>query len=358
MNLIKRTYAWITWLIIRNRSGYTDTEIKTLRKTIWLTKLTGMKKSFYWFKVEMFKTNRCSAGWKQGDTLFFDFSGMLITRKCPKAVCPHAIAALSPVMYSCLDRSGRGANPAHMLVQYVSCTDPGFHQKGMGNNLMKVTYERMPIFEYLRNMLDLAPRLFFRSWVTRGLNPPGGDGMIAGINIPLKTSSGTEPNRMSQYPCDAKALSRAAEFIQAYPIPEAERKSFLASERRVARLLGIERYKDARIVVEIEDSQACLAGHQKRDKIEFDAKGCLMVTGEAKPICARLINKIWYRLIMVLDRMADDSQDFIGDGQFTGELPEVRMTCYGADFPQGDCGQVVMSVSVKQPSLRVPFSEG
>jgi len=98
---------------------------------------------------------------------------MLITRKCPGLVCPHAIAALSPVIYSCLDRIGRGADPAKMQFDYVCCTDPGFDNKGMGNNLMRITYERMPILEYLRGMMSLTPYILFPSLRARGTSPGG-----------------------------------------------------------------------------------------------------------------------------------------------------------------------------------------
>ena len=73
----------------------------------------------------------------------------------------------------------------------------------------------------------------------------------------------------------------------------------------------------------------------------------LLKTKVDKPVCIRLLNRIWYRLIMILDRMADDSGDAIGAGLFQGEVIEVRMNCFGAPFPYGDCGQVLMEFSVE-----------
>lgn len=175
MNPIQKRYERMFWTILRNRCGYTDAEVGSIRERNWARRVAEISKSFYWFRVEMVKTNRCTVGWKQGDCLYFDSLGMLMTRKCPKSICPHAVAAISPVIYSALDRMGRGADPAQLQVEYVSCTDPGFDHKGLGNNLMKVHYERMPLREYLQTTmaLTLSPHVLIRSSAARGPNPGG-----------------------------------------------------------------------------------------------------------------------------------------------------------------------------------------
>jgi len=138
--------------------------------------------------------------------------------------------------------------------------------------------------------------------------------------------------------------SMARELLKKYPLTEEERKIFIQSKKRVNKILGIEKFKDVRIVVEIVESKACIAGHAVGDRIYFDSMGRLLVDKADKPICSRLLNKIWYRLIMIMDRIADDTGDYIRDGDFTGDIIDVRMSCYGADFPYGDCGQVLMKV--------------
>ncbi|MBN2283240.1 MAG: TIGR04076 family protein [Deltaproteobacteria bacterium] len=173
MQWIRDVYSKIVWRIIRNRSGYTDSEIDELKRTKWLIPLTDMTRSFYWFKVEMVKTNRCTVGWKEGDRLYFDFTGMLLRRKSPCLICPHAIAALSPVMYTALDRIGRGADPTQLQFDHVCCTDPGYDKKGLGNNIMRITCEKVSLWDYLMNMLPLQPFLFYRAWKARGTNPGG-----------------------------------------------------------------------------------------------------------------------------------------------------------------------------------------
>jgi hypothetical protein len=125
-------------------------------------------------------------------------------------------------------------------------------------------------------------------------------------------------------------------------LTEEEREVFVESPKRVHKILGIEQHRDSKIVASIVASEACIAGHQVGDRIVFDSAGRLLVEEAGKPVCIRLLNRVWYRLIMILDRMADDKGDAIPDCGFQGEVIEVRMSCYGAPFPYGDCGQVLM----------------
>lgn len=159
---------------------------------------------------------------------------------------------------------------------------------------------------------------------------------------------GKEGSRSWTSSSDPETVAAAEKLLRGYPLSEAERKLFLQSDKRINKLLGIDKYKDKRIVVEIGESTACLAGHAVGDRLYFNSAGFLMVDELKQPVCARLLNKIWYRLIMFMDRMSDKTADYIGDGRFEGDIVEVRTSCYGADFPYGDCGQVLMKVSVEE----------
>ncbi len=139
----------------------------------------------------------------------------------------------------------------------------------------------------------------------------------------------------------------AEECLAEYPLTNEEREVFLLSPKRVHKILAIEKYRDARIVATIVASEACIAGHGVGDTIAFDSMGRLLTAAGDKPVCIRMLNRVWYRMIMILDRMADDTENSIGAGDFSGEVIDVRMNCYGAPFPYGDCGQVLMEFSVE-----------
>lgn len=145
----------------------------------------------------------------------------------------------------------------------------------------------------------------------------------------------------------AERQEMARQCLAEYPLTNQEREVFLESPKRVDKILGIEKHRDARIVARIVASEACIADHGVGDTIAFDSMGRLVTAAGDKPVCIRLLNRIWYRLIMILDRMADDTEGAIGTGNFTGEVIDVRMNCYGAPFPYGDCGQVLMEFSVE-----------
>lgn len=135
--------------------------------------------------------------------------------------------------------------------------------------------------------------------------------------------------------------------LKNFQLTDEERNFFLASPKRRDKIRGIEKYKNARIVAEIVQSDACIAGHKKGTRIYFDSAGRLLPAETGIPVCVRLLNKLWYRVIMIMDRMADSSLNSIGDGKFEGELVDVRMACYSAQYPYGDCGQVIMKISVE-----------
>ena len=139
----------------------------------------------------------------------------------------------------------------------------------------------------------------------------------------------------------------AGQFLSEYPLTSGEREIFVQTPKRVDKILAIEKYRDARIVARIVASEACIAGHGGGETIAFDSMGRLLTAAGDKPVCIRLLNRIWYRLIMILDRMADDTENTVGKGDFKGEVIDVRMNCYGALFPYGDCGQVLMEFSVE-----------
>jgi hypothetical protein len=141
--------------------------------------------------------------------------------------------------------------------------------------------------------------------------------------------------------------SMAKQILEGYALTREEQEIFLQSAKRVNKVLGIEKHREARIVTTIVDSEACIAGHARGDRIVFDSMGRLVSSTGDKPVCIRLLNRAWYRLIMVLDRMADDAGEALGDGGFAGEVIEVRLSCFGAPFPYGDCGQVLMEFSVE-----------
>ena len=257
-----KIYEKVLWTILKNRGGYTDEEIADLRRAEWTRNFSNPELAKYWIKVEMVKTNRCTAGWQQGDRFYFDHVGMLIARKAPATVCPHAIATLSPAIYAYLDRITRGAKPEEMMIDHVSCTDPGFDYKGLGNNTMRISLERIPAWESLRNMAPQLQYLFRRRDKARGPDPGGIPATAVGAPAPAcaEPARGEQRKEMAQSPptqAGGRAPSRRpgdTDALAGFPLSEAEREIFAASAKRMRRVAGIAKFERARIAARIVES--------------------------------------------------------------------------------------------------------
>ena len=195
------------------------------------------EKLMYWIKVEPICSERCSAPHYQGEPFYLNPLGMFIKHKLPSTICTHGVSQLSPAVFQYYDYLIRDQKPEDMIFRNITCTDPGMENDGMGKVCWRLTYERMPLLEFARFMLQFLPALFFK------------DGKIMGDCRAVKdapSSGGPEPD----------------EFARSLPLDEEELEAFLASPNRVKRLRALERFRDHRIVIKVVKSRGCIAGHR------------------------------------------------------------------------------------------------
>jgi hypothetical protein len=57
------------------------------------------------------------------------------------------------------------------------------------------------------------------------------------------------------------------------------------------------------------------------------------------------LSKIWWRVMLLLERMADMGKS--GPG-FESKIFDLPMNCYGAGLPLGACGEILMTVEVRE----------
>jgi hypothetical protein len=67
---------------------------------------------------------------------------------------------------------------------------------------------------------------------------------------------------------------------------------------------------------------------------------------DGQGMCIMALTKIWWRVMLVLERMAA-AGDSTGD--FRSTLLDLPTNCYAAGLPLGACGEILMSVEVRQP---------
>jgi uncharacterized repeat protein (TIGR04076 family) len=319
MGLVDTLMKPIMRKITKNRWDYSDQELRKAEE-LGLFDALDLKAMRHWIVADPICSVHCSACHNEGRPFYFNAMGMLIKHKCPPGICIHGLSQLSPVIYDYYDHLLQGKNPNEMIFNHVTCTDIGLEMGGLGSNLFRVTYEKMPFLEFLRFMLTMTPYLFIRNKRARG---------ECRAVKEARTSGGPMPNeRMKELPLEPEEL-----------------ESFLASPGRVKRLRAAEKFRNYRIVVSVVSSNACIAGHRKGDEFLIDSMGVVLPREDGKGICIMALTKIWWRVMLMLERMAGAGE---GKGEFKSKFFDLPINCYGAGLPLGACGEILMTVEVRE----------
>jgi len=319
MDIVNRMSAPVLKTIIKNRWGYTEEEFKKAGELGFFA-ILDMEAMMYWLVAEPVCSSHCSGCHNEGKPLYFNPMGMLVRHKCPPGICIHGLSQLSPMIYDYYDHMLRGVDPNEMLFDHATCTDAGLELGGLGDNLFRMRREKIPLMEFARFMLSMAPYLFVKNRRARGECRAAKEAPVSG---------GPEPD----------------EFMRGLPIGAGELEAFLASPKRARRLRSIEMFKDHHIVIKVVSSEACIAGHKEGDEFHLDALGRVLQQEGSEGICIMALTKIWWRVMLVLERMAAAGE---GGGDFESKLFDLPMNCYGAGLPLGACGEIMMTVEVRK----------
>jgi uncharacterized repeat protein (TIGR04076 family) len=321
MSLIDKIMQPMLHRISLNRWDYTEEEYRQA-EGLGLFGVLDMEALRYWIVADPVCSAHCTGCHNEGRPLYFNAMGMLIKHKCPPSICIGGLSQLSPIIYNYYDHLLQGKDPNDMVFDHVTCTDLGLDMGGMGHNLFRVTYEKMPFLEFARFMLSMTPYLFVRNKRGRGECRAVKEAPVTG---------GPQPT----------------EFMQGLPLTGEELEAFLASPGRTKRLRAVETYRNHRIVVRVTSSHACIAGHKTGDEFLLDAIGRVQPPEEGEGICIMALSKIWWRVMLVLERMAAASE---GNAEAKGPLFDLALSCYGAGLPLGACGEIQMKVEVREPA--------
>jgi len=319
MNFLDKLMQPVMKRITSNRWNYTDKEFSKAAELGLFDALT-LKDMGYWIVAAPVCSRHCSGGHHESRPLYFNAMGNLIRHKCPPGICIHGLSQLSPIIYNYIDHLIQGKDPSDMIFNYATCTDIGLEAGGLGSNLFRISYERMPIVEFIRFILTMSPYLFFRNRRARGK-------CQAVKNAPV--TGGPAPGK----------------FMKELPVDKEELEAFLASPARVKRLQAAEKFRGHLIVVKIISSSACIAGHKEGDEFLIDPLGVVQPAADGHGICIMALNKIWWRVMIALERMAGAGES---EGDLKSPLFGLPMNCYGAGLPLGACGEILMTVEVRE----------
>ncbi len=319
MGLLDELMKPILKRIVMNRWDYNEDEYNKAAE-LGLFDVLNLDAMRHWIKADPVCSDHCSGCHNEGRPFYFNALGLLIRHKCPPFICIHGLSQLSPVIYNYYDHLLERRDPNDMLFKYVTCTDIGLEMGGLGKNLFRVTVEKMPFLEFARFMMTMSFYLFFRNRKARGKCEALKQAPVSG---------GPEPD----------------ESMKQLPMEPAELEAFLASPDRVRRLRAIERFRDYRIVVKVLSARGCLAGHREGDAFLIDATGVVQPQADGRGICIMALHKIWWRVMLLLERMNTARGD---ESEFESKIFDLPMNCYGAGLPLGACGEILMGVSVRK----------
>ena len=134
--------AWnaIKWKFIKKQLGFTNEEMKKFRENPRNEDILNkapelLKKTIV---VEVIDSHGCNSQHKVGDKLYFDALGNLLTKKCPKRICIHALHAITPQIFTVNELLCAGVDPNEMRFKRAACFDVGLECGGWGRIVMEI----------------------------------------------------------------------------------------------------------------------------------------------------------------------------------------------------------------------------
>lgn len=91
--------------------------------------------------AEIIESHGCYIGYRTGDLLYFDGGGNLLTSKAPKRICPFAMNALTPGLFTVQELFFAGVDPNEMRFKTAGCPDVGLGCGGWGHVVFKLRVE-------------------------------------------------------------------------------------------------------------------------------------------------------------------------------------------------------------------------
>jgi uncharacterized repeat protein (TIGR04076 family) len=132
-----------TWNFYQKHLGYTDAEMKKFRENLRnqdvISKAPAlMNKTMI---VEVVESHGCNSQHKVGDKFYFDGSGNLLTKLCPKRICISAMSSVAALIQASSELFYAGVDPNEMRFKRAGCSDVGVQCGGWGHIAMELRVE-------------------------------------------------------------------------------------------------------------------------------------------------------------------------------------------------------------------------
>lgn len=128
------------WNMMQNRMGYTDEEMNHFKSDPRNVDVVGkfaahMNKTVV---AEVVESHGCFSEHRVGDKFHLDIAGNVLSARCPERVCVHALASVSPAVFTMAELILAGIDPNDMRFKRVGCPDVGLRCGGWGRIVMEV----------------------------------------------------------------------------------------------------------------------------------------------------------------------------------------------------------------------------
>lgn len=129
---------------IKENLGYDDDEMKIFlenprNEEILSKALTLVNKTIV---IEVVESHGCASQHKVGDKFYFDGSGNLLTKLCPKKICIFALSAVDKLIFAASELFFAGINPNEIRFKRAGCFDVGLKCGGWGKIVMEIRVEK------------------------------------------------------------------------------------------------------------------------------------------------------------------------------------------------------------------------
>jgi len=131
------------WKFYQKHLGYTDEEMKKFKQNprnadVIFKAPALMNKTIV---IEVVDAHGCNSQHKAGDKFYFDGSGNLLTKLCPKRICFGALNAMPQLIAMAHELFYAGVDPNEMRFKRTGCSDVGIQCGGWGRIVMEVKVE-------------------------------------------------------------------------------------------------------------------------------------------------------------------------------------------------------------------------
>ena len=129
---------------IKDHFDYNDEEMKIFlnnpRNEDLISKaLTLVNKTIV---IEVVESHGCASQHKVGDKFYFDGSGNLLTKLCPKKIRIFALSAVDKLIFAASELFFAGINPNELKFNRAACFDVGLKCGGWGKIVMEIKVEK------------------------------------------------------------------------------------------------------------------------------------------------------------------------------------------------------------------------